>query len=262
MRLGMKLGWQWNSGAAFGTLLAFSLLLGGCTGAESPISSEAPLDAPVTTATLPSAEEMTVGLARLEGEATVEIKVGNDIITVELDGNRAPVTAGNFVDLAQKGVYDGTIFHRVVTSPEPFVAQGGDPQSTDPSVSVNQLGSGGYIEDGRERTIPLEILPVGADEPVYGQTFPEAGVTAKPELDHKRGAIAMARSGVNTASSQFYITLADVAFLDGNYAVFGYVTDGMDAVDDIQIGDVITSVTVTSGSDNLVIPEVDEDEAE
>ena len=64
----------------------------------------------------------------------------------------------------------------------------------------------------------------------------------------------MARSGVNTASAQFYITLADVSFLDGNYAVFGYVTDGMDVVDSIQLGDVISSVTVTAGADNLVQP--------
>lgn len=64
----------------------------------------------------------------------------------------------------------------------------------------------------------------------------------------------MARSGVNTASAQFYITLADVAFLDGNYAVFGYVTDGMDVVDDINLGDIIQSVEVVSGAENLVQP--------
>ncbi|MEM9948057.1 MAG: peptidylprolyl isomerase [Cyanobacteria bacterium P01_D01_bin.36] len=264
MRLDMKLGLRWNR-ATFGTLIALTLLLGSCAAAETPIANEAPPAAappPVTTAVIPSAEEMTVGLPRLEGTATAEIKVGSKVITVELDGDKAPVTAGNFVDLAQKGVYDGTIFHRVVRSPEPFVAQGGDPQSTDPSIPINRLGTGGYQENGRERTIPLEILPVDADEPVYGQTFPEAGITVKPVLDHKRGAIAMARSGVNTASSQFYITLADVAFLDGNYAVFGYVTDGMDVVDDIRIEDVIQSVTITAGSDNLVTADAAEPDTE
>ncbi|MFK8184165.1 MAG: peptidylprolyl isomerase [Phormidesmis sp.] len=240
------------NGATFGVLMAFSLLLGSCTAAETPIADEAVAPPPVAAAVLPSAEEMTAGLARLNGKATAEIKVGSKVITVELDGNSAPVTAGNFVDLAQKGVYDGTIFHRVVRSPEPFVAQGGDPQSTDPSIPINRLGTGGYVENGRERTIPLEILPVDADEPLYGQTFPEAGLSAKPVLDHKRGAIAMARSGVNTASSQFYITLADVAFLDGNYAVFGYVTDGMDVVDSIRVEDVIQYVKITAGGDNLV----------
>lgn len=252
----MKLGLRWN-GVTLSALLAVTLLLGSCTGAETPVVDDIQVP-PASTVSLPSAEEMTAGLARLEGSATAEIKVGTKTITVELDGDKAPVTAGNFVDLALKGVYDGTIFHRVVTSPEPFVAQGGDPQSTDPSIPVNRLGTGGYEENGRERTIPLEILPAGADEPVYGQTFPEAGIAEKPALDHKRGAIAMARSGVNTASSQFYITLADVAFLDGNYAVFGYVTDGMDTVDDIQIGDVIQSVTITAGSNNLVTPDAAE----
>ncbi|MEL7333969.1 MAG: peptidylprolyl isomerase, partial [Cyanobacteria bacterium J06560_2] len=68
----------------------------------------------------------------------------------------------------------------------------------------------------------------------------------------RKGAIAMARSGTNTASSQFYITLADLPFLDGNYAVFGYVTEGQEIVDNIQQGDVISSVKITSGGDNLV----------
>jgi peptidyl-prolyl cis-trans isomerase B (cyclophilin B) len=89
---------------------------------------------------------------------------------------------------------------------------------------------------------------------VYGRTFPEAGITDAPALPHRKGAIAMARSGVNTASAQFYITLADVAFLDGNYAVFGYVTKGMDVVDKIQVEDVIQSVTVKSGTENLLQP--------
>ena len=248
----MKLGLRWN-GVTLSALLAVTLLLGSCTGAETPVVDDIQVP-PASTVSLPSAEEMTAGLARLEGSATAEIKVGTKTITVELDGDKAPVTAGNFVDLALKGVYDGTIFHRVVTSPEPFVAQGGDPQSTDPSIPVNRLGTGGYEENGRERTIPLEILPAGAEAPVYGETLQEAGVFASPTLTHKRGAVAMARSGVNTASAQFYITLADVQNLDGMYAVFGYVTEGMDAVDGIEIGDVIESVTVTAGEENLVQP--------
>lgn len=259
MRASMKSWVRWNSatyGVTLGALLSLSLMLVSCSGEQASITQEIPAS-PITQAAMPSAEEMTAGLPKLNGKATAEIKVGSKVIKVELDGDKAPVTAGNFVDLAEKGVYDGTIFHRVVRSPEPFVAQGGDPQSVDPSVPVNQLGSGGYKDSsGRERTIPLEILPEGAEQPVYGQTFPEAGVMESPALNHRRGAIAMARSGVNTASSQFYITLADVAFLDGNYAVFGYVTEGMDSVDDIRIGDVITSVTVTSGAENLVTPEV------
>jgi len=253
MKLGFRSGWS--------AFVAIALLLGSCstpaeTSATSEIIGNVTESAP-SVAVLPDAGELTEGLVRLEGAATVEIRVGSREITVELDGDKAPYTAGNFVDLAEKGVYDGTIFHRVVRSPEPFVAQGGDPVSKDPDVPISQLGRGGYIPDsatGVERQIPLEILPEGGDEPVYGVTFPDARLAATPELNHRRGAIAMARSGTNTASSQFYITLADVPFLDGSYAVFGYVTEGMDVVDDIQQGDVISSVKVLSGADGLVQP--------
>ncbi len=251
MILGIRLGRR------LGLLMAIALLIASCSQPENPVVND-PGDSStseVAAAITPAAEQLTAGLPRLDGKATVEIMVGSRTITVELDGAKAPYTAGNFVDLAQKGVYDGTIFHRVVRSPDPFVIQGGDPQSADPNVPISQLGTGGYEdENGLERMIPLEILPEDADEPLYGRTFPEAGITSPPVLTHRKGAIAMARSGVNTASAQFYITLADVNFLDGNYAVFGYVTDGMDVVDDVQVEDVIRSVTVTAGADNLVQP--------
>ncbi len=241
------------SGAQWSVLIAIALLLGSCSGAEPP-AAEAPAAPAAVVPAAPDAAELTAGLAKLTGKATVEIVVNGSPITVEIEGDQAPYTAGNFVDLAEKGVYDGTVFHRVVRSPEPFVVQGGDPQSTDPNVPISQLGTGSYIDPAtsQPRLIPLEILAEGADQPVYGQTFPEAGVDAEPALTHRRGAIAMARSGVNTASAQFYITLADVTFLDGDYAVFGYVTDGMDVVDEIQAGAVIDSVTVTAGAENLV----------
>lgn len=261
MKLKFGLSSKWS------VLMAITLLVVGCTTtAEAPVASDSPAPpappAPMVAAG-PTVAEMKAGLPVLEGKATAEIRVGSRTITVELDGEKAPITAGNFVDLAEKGVYDGTVFHRVVRSPQPFVAQGGDPQSVDPNVPTSQLGTGGYIDPatGQERTIPLEILPVDSDEILYGKTFPEAQVTATPQLNHKRGAIAMARSGVNTASAQFYITLADVAFLDGSYAVFGYVTDGMDLVDDIQVGDVISYVEITAGADNLVVSDAAPDAA-
>ena len=79
-----------------------------------------------------------------------------------------------------------------------------------------------------------------------------ARLAGPPLLNHTRGAVAMARSQFpDSASSQFYITLADLPFLDGSYAVFGYVKEGMEVVDQIQQGDVITLATVTDGSDNL-----------
>lgn len=252
MTLGITLG---GPKQRWALLVAIALLLGSCSSTEPPNVAQAPQPAAPET-TLPSADRLTANLPRLNGKATVELKVGSQTITLELDGDKAPITAGNFVDLVQKGVYDNTIFHRVVRTPEPFVVQGGDPQSKDPNVPNSLLGTGSYIDEetGQPRMIPLEILPTDADEPLYGQTFPEAGLTTAPALAHRRGAVAMARSGVNTASAQFYITLADVAFLDGNYAVFGYVTDGMDVVDKIQLGDVITSAKVISGAENLIQP--------
>lgn len=193
-------------------------------------------------------------LPKLEGKATVVMTVNGSPITIEVDGSAAPITAGNFVDLVNQGVYDGVAFHRVVRDPQPFVVQGGDPQSQDPKVPMNRLGTGGFIDPAtaKERYIPLEIQPKNADKPIYSQTFDQAKVGASPELQHSRGAVAMARSAApDSASSQFYFALADLPFLDGNYAVFGYVTDGMDVVDGIQQGDRIESAKVTDGLDNL-----------
>jgi peptidyl-prolyl cis-trans isomerase B (cyclophilin B) len=175
-------------------------------------------------------------------------------ITIEVDGTNAPVTAGNFVDLVEQGVYDGLVFHRVVREPQPFVVQGGDPQSKNPNVPAERLGTGGFIDPKteQERYIPLEIKPKGAAEPVYSQTLDKAGANASPELRHTRGSVAMARSSMpDSASSQFYISLAELPFLDGSYAVFGYVKDGMDVVDKIQQGDRIESAKVTQGIENL-----------
>ncbi len=211
-----------------------------------------------STADVESADaSLVTSLPMLSGSAIVELTVSGQPITIELNGADAPVTAGNFVDLVQRGVYDGSAFHRVVKSPDPFVVQGGDPQSKDPNVPPERLGTGGFIdpETSEPRYIPLEIKPQGAEEPIYSQTFEEAGISAPPALPHTRGAVAMARSAYpDSASSQFYITLADHSFLDGSYAVFGYVTQGMDVVDQIQQGDRIDAARVVTGLENLTEP--------
>jgi peptidyl-prolyl cis-trans isomerase B (cyclophilin B) len=202
-------------------------------------------------------ENVAQGLPRLDGVATVAMVVNGATITIEVNGEDAPITAGNFVDLVEKRVYDGVAFHRVVREPQPFVVQGGDPQSTDPAVPIEQLGTGGYIDPdtSSQRYIPLEIKPADADMPVYGQTFSTAGISQPPELIHERGAVAMARSQFpDSASSQFYIALARLNFLDGEYAVFGKVTEGMDIVDQIQQGDRIESARVIAGAENLQSP--------
>jgi peptidyl-prolyl cis-trans isomerase B (cyclophilin B) len=137
--------------------------------------------------------------------ATIVTEKGR--IKFELYEKEAPITTKNFIELAQKGFYDGLTFHRV----EPgFVIQGGDPKGD---------GTG-----GSGKTIPLEI---------------------NSSLTHKKGAVAMARStDPNSASSQFYIVLEDAKFLDKNYAIFGQVIEGQDVVEKITVGDKMIKVTI------------------
>lgn len=132
--------------------------------------------------------------------AVIEIE-GYGTITLELDASAAPVTTENFVSLAREGFYDGLTFHRII---EGFMIQGGDPDGN---------GTG-----GSEQTIKGE--------------FRENGV--ENSLSHTRGAISMARSNdYDSASSQFFIVHEDSTFLDGSYAAFGYVKEGMEVVDAI-----------------------------
>ena len=136
------------------------------------------------------------------GKYTAVIDIADyGAITLELDGDSAPLTVANFVKLAKDGFYDGLTFHRIMDG---FMMQGGDP---------NGNGTGGSDE-----TIPGEFSANGCDNPI----------------SHTRGTISMARAqDPNSASSQFFICQADSTFLDGSYAAFGHVTDGMDVVDAI-----------------------------
>jgi peptidyl-prolyl cis-trans isomerase B (cyclophilin B) len=234
--------------------VAIALVLSSCTGATAPTTDAASPAATEGAAASPAAE-VTAGLPRLQGKATVELTVKGKPIVIEVNGDQAPVTAGNFVDLVERGVYNGTVFHRVVRDPEPFVVQGGDPQSKDPNVPASQLGTGSFVDPqtNQPRYLPLEIQPADGEAPLYSQPFD--GATRAPALRHTRGAVAMARSqSPDSASAQFYIALADLPFLDGNYAVFGYVTQGMDVVESIQQGDRLESAKVTEGAENLVQP--------
>ena len=231
------------------------LMLGGCS-TDQPANSSSPTSPTQTTSITPTqtSNPTMKDLPVLEGKATVVMTVKGSPITIEVDGTDAPITAGNFVDLVQRGVYDGLMFHRVVRQPQPFVVQGGDPQSKDPKVPQQSLGTGGFTDPktGAPRYIPLEIKPSGAKAPIYGRTLESDNISAPPELRHTRGAVAMARSQQpDSASSQFYIALADLPFLDGSYAVFGRVTSGMDVVDKIQQGDRIETAKVTQGLENL-----------
>ena len=131
---------------------------------------------------------------------TFEMENG-DLIKAELYPEIAPNTVNNFISLVQSGFYNGLTFHRIIAG---FMMQGGDP---------NGNGTG-----GSENTIKGEFSANGVENP----------------LSHIRGAISMARSqNPDSASSQFFICHADSTFLDGQYACFGYVTKGMDVVDEI-----------------------------
>ena len=201
-----------------------------------------------TTASIPVGCEQASSPC-LQGQATVELTTSKGAITLELDGDAAPVTAGNFLDLVKRGAYNGTVFHRVVREPVPFVVQGGDPASSDPATPKAQYGSGSFVDPatGQARFVPLELSFKGEDQPRYGRVVSNPTELLQLKLSHERGALAMARSQApDSASAQFYIALKPLPELDGRYAVFGRVTDGIDVVDAIRQDDIIEKATVTT----------------
>ncbi len=155
----------------------------------------------------------------ISGKHHVAIEVKDyGTITVELDADVAPITVANFLNLAESGFYNGLTFHRIM---EGFMMQGGDPMGT---------GMG-----GSDIEIKGEFIGNGINNP----------------LSHTRGAISMARAGysMDSASSQFFIVHEDSLFLDGQYACFGYVTEGMDVVDAV-----CTYSTTVVVDDNGTVP--------
>ncbi len=135
-----------------------------------------------------------------ETKAVIETKFGN--IELRFFPDVAPNHVKNFIDLAKKGFYDGTTFHRVIPG---FMIQGGDPNSKNPDRSMHGMGGPGY-------TIKAEFN----------------------KKSHKKGILSMARAAdPNSAGSQFFICVADTPFLDGQYTVFGEVVSGIDVADKI-----------------------------
>ena len=154
--------------------------------------------------------------------AVITIKDYGDIKLV-LDGDTAPITVKNFVELAKSGFYDGLTFHRIIKG---FMIQGGDPKGN---------GTG------------------GSDKTIRGE-FSKNGV--ENNISHKRGVISMARlQDNNSASSQFFIMHKDGDYLDGSYAAFGHVTDGMDVVDKIAENTPVTDSNGTVLKENQPIIE-------
>ena len=171
-------------------MMVMVLTMAGCGGS----SEEAPAEEPAETeqAEEPAAEPIGIHHAEIVIKDFGTVKV-------ELDGDKAPITVQNFMDLANAGFYDGLTFHRIM---EGFMIQGGDP---------NGDGTG------------------GSDKNIKGE-FAANGVNN--DISHKKGVISMARAqDPDSASSQFFIVQEDSEFLDGQYAAFGHVTEGMEFVD-------------------------------
>lgn len=195
-------------------------------------------------------------LPQLKGRATVEMTTNKGTLTLVVDGYSAPVTAGNFVDLVQRGFYDGLEFIRAEDS---YVLQTGDPAGPET----------GFIDPAtsKYRAIPLEVLVEGDSVPTYGITLESAGrYRDQPVLPFSAyGAVAMARpeADPNGGSSQFFfflfepeLTPAGRNLLDGRYSVFGYMTEGKEVLEQLKAGDKVISAKVVQGAENLVQPQV------
>jgi peptidylprolyl isomerase len=190
-------------------------------------------------------------LPRLLGRATVELRTNKGTLVVVVDGYNAPLTAGAFVDLVKRGFYDGLPFNR---AEDFYVLQTGDPEGP----------ADGFIDpvSKKERRVPLEIRVPSEPGPYYNQTFEDLGLfKAEPVLPfNAKGTLGWAHSdeALDDGSSQFFLFLSEpeltpagLNLIDGRYAAFGYVVDGLDVLDELTADDKIVSAKVIEGADNL-----------
>jgi peptidylprolyl isomerase len=190
-------------------------------------------------------------LPRLLGRATLTISTSKGDLTAVVDGYNAPLTAGAFVDLAQRKFYDDLPFTR---AEDFYVLQSGDPKGD----------AAGYVDPktGEERHVPLEIRIVGDAEPLYNETFEDVGrYKAEPVLPFATyGTLGWAHSDehLDDGSSQFFfflyepeLTPAGLNLVDGRNAAFGYVVEGFDVLEELGVEDRILSVRVIEGAQNL-----------
>jgi peptidylprolyl isomerase len=190
-------------------------------------------------------------LPRLLGRASVEIRTNKGNLTAVVDGYNAPLTAGAFIDLVQRGFYNGLPFNR---AEDFYVLQTGDPVGP----------ASGYIAQNSktERQVPLEIMVPGEKIPQYNKTFEDLGLfKTTPVLPFATlGTLGWAHSdeALGDGSSQFFfflyeaeLTPAGLNLVDGRYAVFGYVVDGFDVLEELGVDDKIETITLLSGAENL-----------
>ncbi|MFM2313116.1 MAG: hypothetical protein RLZZ04_2392 [Cyanobacteriota bacterium] len=198
--------------------------------------------------------EEYASLPQLLGRATVAMKTNKGDLTVVVDGYSAPVNGGNFVDLVQRGFYDGLDFNR---AEDFYILQAGDPPGE----------ANGFIDPKTKkyRAIPMEVLVKGDDLPVYGETLEELGrYLDQPAIPFNAyGAMALARPGddPNGGSSQFFffkfdteVTPPGYNLMDGRYSVFGYLIEGKEVLEELTAGDKIISAKVIKGIENLKQP--------
>ncbi|MCC0177614.1 peptidylprolyl isomerase [Waterburya agarophytonicola K14] len=193
-------------------------------------------------------------LPQLLGRATVEMKTNKGDLTVVVDGYSAPINGGNFIDLVNRGFYDGLDFNR---AEDFYILQAGDPPGE----------ADGFIDPKTKeyRAIPMEVLVKGDDLPVYGETLEELGryldVPAIPFNAYGAMALARPADDPNGGSSQFFffkfdteITPPGYNLMDGRYSVFGYLIEGKEVLEELTAGDRIISAKVVDGIDNLQEP--------
>ena len=174
----------------------------------------------------------------------VKMTTTQGVILIKLYPKDAPISCANFLALVKKGFYNGLMFHRVTdlggTPGQGHIAQGGDPNSrtADPAKVRAEVAAGGQPTNNKGQSLG----DGGSPKEIKGE-FSSNGVNNP--LTHSAGAVAMARSGdPNSASSQFYICTTPAHFLDGNYAVFGMVIQGLPNAAHLQVGSRIVRAVV------------------
>jgi len=227
----------------------------GLIAAETP-----PVKVPSEFAELPKLNKRAVVEFTLKKEGGAQFDIDGNLfkegkLKMAIDGYTAPLTGGNFVDLVQRGFYDGMKIQRS----DGFVVQTGDPSKEGRGDKV------GFAEDGKVRNVPLEVFVKGDKAPIYSSTFDDDGRGGYASVlpFNAYGALGMAREEYNTdsASSQFFwllfdsdLTPAGKNLLDGRYSCFGYTVEGARFLSDLKEGDVIVKATVVEGAENLVKP--------
>ncbi len=213
--------------------LVFTALLAvaGCTGSATDKAATTKPTEPTGAATEQAPQTTEEGglytpAYQPRGDEVAIIKTSKGPITVKLYGKDAPIHVGNFVELAKKGFYDGIKFHRY----EPgFVVQGGDPKTKEfTAEQVAEEVATGYSQFGTG----------GPGYVIKGEFDPKTNPNK-----HVIGALGMARTNdPDSAGSQFYFALQPLPQLDGSYTVFGQVTEGLEAMQQLRVGDEIISV--------------------